>query len=325
MIAPGVAWRWSGQAVRVDGAAGVLVLDGAEGAAELRARAARMVRRLVGAALAEAGPQREAPEEPMRDQGFVLTDGRARYDASVIEVPDTGARLVMFLGEVPPTDRDLWVVRTSLVAQPEPQAPAGGVICFAAGTLLRSGHGAARIDALRPGDRIQTRDSGLQEVLWIGRRRMTGARLYAMPHLRPVRIRAGALGIGQPDRALTVSPRHRMLVRGGAARALFNEDEVLVAAEDLVDGGAIAVDALAREVTYVHVLLERHEVVWANGLATESFHPAAAALDTLDPHDRFALQAILPEIAGDPMSYGDFARRCLTPTEAAILRHDLAA
>lgn len=325
MLSAGVAWRWTGEALRVDGAAGVLLLEGAEGAAELRTRAARMVRRLIGAAIGDIETLREGTD-PAPDRGFVLTDGRARFDASVIEVAGSPTRLVMFMGEMPPPGRDLWVVHSTLTpAQEVPQTTPGGVICFTPGTLLRVGNGTVPIEGLRPGDRIQTRDNGPQEVLWTGRRRMSGARLYAMPHLRPVRFRAGALGIGQPDRDLCVSPRHRMLVRGPSARALFNEDEVLVAAEDLLNGGSIATDLVAREVTYVHVLLERHEVVWANGLATESFHPAAAALDSLDPHDRFALEAILPEIAGDPESYGDFARRCLTASEAAILRHDLAA
>jgi hypothetical protein len=324
MLTTGVTWRWSGEALRVDGAADVLLLEGAEGAAELRARAARMVRRLVGAAVGNASPPQVTHGVPP-EAGFVLTDGRARYDASLIEVSGAPTRLVMFMGDMPPPDRDLWVVQSTLQTTLAAPPAQGGVICFTPGTLLRMGNSAVPIETLRPGDRIQTRDNGPQEILWTGKRRMSGARLYAMPHLRPVRFRAGALGIGQPDRDLCVSPRHRMLVRGSAARALFNEDEVLVAAEDLLNGGSIAVDLVAREVTYVHVLLERHEVVWANGLATESFHPAAAALDSLDPHDRFALEAILPEIAGDPESYGDFARRCLSASEAAILRHDLAA
>lgn len=334
LIAPGASWRWRGQAVRVDAAAGVLRLDGAQGAAELRARAARMVRRLVGVALGAAqGVAGAAADETAdgqaggpADGGFVVTDGRGRYAASVIETGAGQARLVMFMGEMPPENCDLWVVEAALAQPAAPAAAArGGVICFAAGTRLRTPQGSMAIEDLRPGDRLSTRDDGPQEILWTGRRRMTGARLFAMPHLRPVRFRAGAMGIGQPDRDLLVSPDHRMLVRGAAARALFGQDEVLVAAADLANGASVAVDLTVREVTYVHVLMERHEVVWANGLATESFHPAAAALDTLDPHDRFALAAILPEVAADPEAYGDFARRCLTQAEAAILRHDLAA
>ena len=146
-----------------------------------------------------------------------------------------------------------------------------------------------------------------------------------MPHLRPIRFRSGALGIDRPDEDLLVSPQHRMLVKGAAAQSLFHADEVLVAAEDLLNDGSICIDRNLREVTYVHVLMERHQIVWANGLETESFHPSNSALETVDPGQREGLLNILPALADDPFSYGDFARRNLTPSEAAILRHDRAA
>ena len=47
----GVTWGWEGEAVRVDGPNDLLRLDDAEGEADRRKRAARMVRRLVGAAI----------------------------------------------------------------------------------------------------------------------------------------------------------------------------------------------------------------------------------------------------------------------------------
>ncbi|MDT8856798.1 Hint domain-containing protein [Paracoccaceae bacterium Fryx2] len=199
------------------------------------------------------------------------------------------------------------------------------MICFTPGTRIATPDGARLIQSLRVGDRILTRDNGPQQVLWSGHRRMTGARLYAMPHLRPIRFRAGALGQGQPDEDLLVSPQHRMLVRGAAAQALFNTPEVLVAAEDLLNESTIVVDHALREVTYVHILLERHQIVFANGLETESFHPSNTALETVDPAQRRGLVELLPGIEADPQAYGDYARRNLSASEAAILRHDLAA
>ena len=73
------------------------------------------------------------------------------------------------------------------------------------------------------------RDNGAQMVLWRGERRITGARLHAMPHLRPIRFRQNVVGHNRPAQDLLVSPHHRMLVKGAAARALFNAAEVLVA------------------------------------------------------------------------------------------------
>lgn len=332
-LAVGASWRWTGEAVRVDGARGLLRLDAPEGAVELRRRAARMVRRLVGVAIggredASAGlGEVDLDTGDGSEQTFVLTDGRSSFTATVIDVPDTGARLLMFVGEMPPVGRDLWIVRQSIDrnARPSGSGTGGGVICFAPGTMIRAAGGERAIEDLRPGDRIQTMDNGLEEVLWTGQRRMTGARLHAMPHLRPIRLRGGALGVGRPDRDLLVSPQHRMLVKGPAAQALFNTDEVLVAAEDLVNDHSVIVDHALREVTYVHVLLDRHQVIWANGLETESFHPSNTALETVAPEQRAGLLQILPGLADNPFAYGDFARRNLTSPEAAILRHDLAA
>lgn len=326
VLAVGTTWRWTGAAVRVDGPQGVLLLEGAEGTADIRKRAARMVRRLVGAAVSAGNEVEPDQTEALPEQGFIVTDGHQSFTVTLIPVPDTGARLLMLVGDLPPVDQDLWVVRTSIdrTHSGAGARTAGGVICFTPDTRLATPDGARMIRDLRPGDRINTRDNGPQEVLWAGHRRMTGARLYAMPHLRPVRFKAGALGIGRPDEDLLVSPQHRMLLQGAAAQALFNTPEVLVAAEDLINDQTVTVDHTLREVTYVHILLERHNVIWANGLESESFHPSNTALDTVDSGQLGTLLQLLPEIATNPHSYGDYARRNLSASEAAILRYEMA-
>lgn len=330
LLTVGTVWRWTGAAVRVDGPQGVLLLEGAEGAADIRKRAARMVRRLVGAAVAGAAKAEvvlDEIDEALPDQSFIVTDGHKSFTVTLIPVPDTGAHLAMLVGDLPPADQDLWVVRTSidLTHSGAGARLAGGVICFTPDTRIATPEGARQIRNLRQGDKILTRDNGAQEVLWTGHRRMSGARLYAMPHLRPIRFKMNAMGLYRPDEDLLVSPQHRMLVKGAAAQALFNTSEVLVAAEDLVNDSTITVDQALREVTYVHILLEHHNVVWANGLETESFHPSNTALDTVDPVQRLGLTEILPGIEENPHGYGEYARRNISASEAAILRHELAA
>lgn len=325
VLTPGSSWRWTGHAVRVDGPQGVLRLEGATGAAEIRLRAARMVRRLVGKAIGATAPQANRDAALADDQGFVVTDGRNSYNLTLIPVPDSGTRLLMVVGNLPPSGQDLWVVRTAIDQTPAPTARStGGVICFAPGTRIATPDGLRAIQDLRQGDLINTRDNGPQPVMWSGHRRMSGARLYAMPHLRPIRFRTGALGIDRPDQDLVVSPQHRMLIKGAAARALFNASEVLVMAEDLLNDSTITIDHSMREVTYVHVMLDAHNIVWANGLETESFHPANTGLEMLDPTQRQVLLNLRPEIAQDPHRYGDYARRNLSGPEAAILRHEMA-
>ncbi len=327
----GSNWRWSGKTLRVDGPGEVLLLDRADGEADLRRRAAKVVHKLVGAALhpneplGDFGGNFEA-EDPMLNVGFEVTDGRMSYMVTLIDVSPKAPALLMFVDVTPPKDTDLWVVRANmqpsrinrLTDQPT------GVICFTPGTLIRTEDGEVPVEHLSEGTKIETRDSGAQEVLWVGKRRITGARMYAMPELRPVRIRAGALGLGQPDDDLIVSPQHRMLISGARARALFNEDEVLVTAEDLIDGRRVLLDHTLREVTYYHLLLEHHEVVWANGLETESFHPANTALAGVEAGQRARLIGMFPELEYDPAAYGDYARRNLDRYEAAILRGEAA-
>ncbi len=330
VLAVGAAWRWYGEAVQADGAGGAPILDGAAGIHEIRRRAARMVRRLIGAAFAQGGEPAaadDAQDADDIDQGFIVTDGHQSWSVTILPVPDTGARLLMFVGDPPPTAQDLWVVRAAIdrTETGSNTRGAGGVICFTPGCRILTPEGLRLIEDLRPGDRIMTKDNGAQDILWMGHRRMTGARLYAMPHLRPIRFKAGALGIDRPEDDLLVSPQHRMLLDGPAARALFNTHEVLVKAEDLLNDSTICVDHALREVTYIHILLDRHNIVWANGLETESFHPSNCALETIEVSQRASLLSLCPGIDLNPTRYGDYARRNLSSSEAAILRHDLAA
>jgi hypothetical protein len=232
----------------------------------------------------------------------------------------------MFLDEMPPKGVDLWVVHHTLDvrSQETVSASSGGVICFTPGTMIDTPDGPRLVEELREGDQLSTRDSGAQDIQWIGSRRMTGARLFAMPELRPVRIRSGAFGLDQPDQEFLVSPNHRMLVRGQVARSLFNTPEVLVAAKDLVNGTTVTLDTQVKQVTYIHLLLPSHQIVLANGVETESFHPASAALSTIPDEDRARLAQVNDRIEADPNVYGGYARRILSSSEAAILAHEAA-
>jgi hypothetical protein len=321
----GAAWSWRGDAIRVDGPAEVLRLDRADESKNLRKRAARMVHRLVGAAVDHKPlvPHEFTDENPLVDSSFVVTDGAQSYTVTLIEVGRGSQPLLMFLDEIPPRGCDLWVVHHTLgVVSSNSMGPeSGGVICFTPGTRILTPDGLCLVQNLREGDMVQTKDNGAQEIVWKGARRMTGARMFAMPHLRPIRIRMGALGVERPDEQLLVSPSHRMLIQEDEAMALFNTPEILVAAKDLINGKTVTVDVTVPEVTYIHLLLSDHQILWANGVETESFHPASAALTTLGASDRTRLMAQFPDLEFDPHTYGGYARRNLSATEAAIMNH----
>ena len=232
----------------------------------------------------------------------------------------------MFAGRMPSVDTPLFV-STGIA---EPTLPSRlieaseGVVCFTPGTLLETPKGLKPVETLVAGDSVVTKDGGAQPILWAGSRNVSGARLYAMPDLRPVRIRRGALGGNRPEGDLIVSPDHRMVVSGSATEELWGEREVLVAARDLIDGSGVARDLAAKSVTYHHLMLEKHHVVVANGVETESFHPAAAALDAIEEDQRLRLFDVMPSLTDDRASYGPMSRRALNTAEAALLQGSAA-
>jgi Hint domain len=158
--------------------------------------------------------------------------------------------------------------------------------CFTPGTRIATPHGARMIDDLEPGDAIST-TKGPQPLVWLGRLHVNAAQART-PAFRPVRIRAGALGHGLPERDMLVSPQHRFVLTGWRAEILFGSASVLVAAKHLVNDLTIRpVDVGA--VTYLHLLLPAHHIIQAEGAATESLHPSQVGL---------AADAALPCLTG---------------------------
>ncbi|SLN60144.1 Hint domain-containing protein [Roseisalinus antarcticus] len=144
-----------------------------------------------------------------------------------------------------------------------------GEMSFAAGTYIATTRGEIAIEALTVGQRVLTRDNGLQKVLWVGTVEVALTRAEDTP----VRIRAGALGAGLPQSDLIVAPAHRVLVFGAIAQEMFGCSEAFVTAANLTFLPGIA-RLPAATMTYHQVLFARHEVILSNGAWTESLQPA---------------------------------------------------
>lgn len=323
-IRTGAVWSWTGEPVRVDGPNAILPLGPSEGQADLRKRAALTVRRLLASSHVAHRPAPMVLQGPLFDKSFTVTNGHDTWDVTLIPRGAGRKPLLMFLNDIPPRRTDLWIVRDDIDAATRSEAEEApkGVICFTPGTMILTPDGPRDVASLGEGDRVQTQDNGAAEILWIGRRRVTGARMLAMPDLLPVRLRAGALDRDVPDAGLLVSPDHRIVLRGPRARALFNTDEVLVTARDLIDDYAVLRERGMPAVTYIHVMLAQHQIVFANNVPTESFHPASAALATIAAPDKERLFARVPDLRSDIGAYGGYARRILSVSEAAVLQHD---
>lgn len=131
--------------------------------------------------------------------------------------------------------------------------------CFASGTRIQLDGREVAVEALQVGDLVETVSGVLRPVRWIGRRRINCDR-HPFPHRAwPVRIAAGAFGAGLPRRDLLVSPNHALYLDG-----------VLVPAKVLINGRNIT-QAQAGQIEYFHIELDRHDVLFAEGLAAESY------------------------------------------------------
>lgn len=185
------------------------------------------------------------------------------------------------------------------------------VPCFVAGTLITTKEGDVPVETLSPGDLVLTKDEGFQPLRWIGTRTVD-----ADGSLAPIEIAADTFG---KHGALKLSPLHRVLVKDAIAELLFAESEVLIAAKDLVNDTSVR-RCLGQTVTYVHLLFDRHQVVYSEGLATESFLPGPQTTNSFEQDITREICAIFPEI--DPetgLGYGPSARRALKRHEAHLM------
>ena len=131
--------------------------------------------------------------------------------------------------------------------------------CFAAGTRLLTPEGEVPVERLAVGQAVITQAGEEAAIVWVGRRRLDLRRHARPDEVQPVRVAAGAFAEGVPARDLVLSPDHAVAVQGH-----------LVPVKALVNG--LNVVRLNRDsVTYYHVELAAHEVIFAEWLPVESY------------------------------------------------------
>ena len=193
------------------------------------------------------------------------------------------------------------------------------VPCFTPGTAIATPRGERLVEDHKVGDKIITRDNGIQEICWMGHKVLSGHELARRPNLRPILIQKGALGNNLPEHDILVSPQHRILINNERTSLYFEESEVLVAAKHLT--GLKGVDAVGTlGVSYVHFMFENHEVVLSNGAWTESFQPGQSVIDGLGGEQREEIYQLFPELkTQEGLKDYTAARRALKKHEAHLL------
>ncbi|WP_282119979.1 Hint domain-containing protein [Ruegeria atlantica] len=251
------------------------------------------------------------------EYGITLTDGTNTWQAIAFNVNNSspsyatveGIAFIGGPGEFPPAGVTLTVVDTQ-------EGPSFAVadyvtpICYGSGTLIETQNGYARVETLRPGDKVWTQDNGYQSVKWVGSQDVIAAGRF-----RLVEVPTGIILNFSP---LKVSQQHRLVIAHPVAELLFAAPEVFVPAISFVDAG---VATLSNEKTacYHHVLLDNHSIIRANGAASESLL-STPTTQCDDPDSLF-----FRDLAGCAAGPMETARPALTRTEAALLLRNILA
>lgn len=135
-------------------------------------------------------------------------------------------------------------------------------VSFARGTHITLSTGEQRrIEDLRIGDKVLSRDDGPQEIRWIGQ-----STLRAHGPFAPILIRKGTM---HNENDLIVSPDHRLFIYQRSDRVGAGRSELLIKARYLVNGDTI-VQSEGGFIDYFQLLFDQHQIIYAEGIAAES-------------------------------------------------------
>lgn len=203
------------------------------------------------------------------------------------------------------------------------QLNSAGIPCFTPGVLLATKRGAVPAGQIKVGDLLQTADNGFQPVIWVGKRSLSAKDLALRPHLKPYLVRPDSLL--SPERPTLLSPQHRLLTNPKT----FGRESVLgerfISAKLLadIDPNCSQQTDASQAVTYVHLMTEQHEVVFAEGIATETFWPGPEAIRSLSAEDMREMFGLFPELATVYSLSGDHGRGAVNRIYGALARRSL--
>jgi hypothetical protein len=165
-----------------------------------------------------------------------------------------------------------------------------------------------QVETLKIGDLVTTASGVARPIKWIGRRSYGRRFIMGRKDILPVCIKTGALADNVPKRNLWISPNHAMYLDG-----------VLIEARDLINGASIVQPENAETVAYIHIELDSHDLIIAEGALSESF------IDDNDRglfHNAHDYRTMYPDAATRPAQY--CARRLQDGYELEAVRQRIA-
>ncbi|NNE53859.1 MAG: Hint domain-containing protein [Sulfitobacter sp.] len=194
---------------------------------------------------------------------FMSPDGVTQEVLLLVEVDAEGTAQQIYVLPLiamhPRTEYRLVGIDTETARQKFAQV---ACVSFTRGTHITLASGEQRrIEDLKVGNRILTRDDGVQEIRWIGE-----TTVRAVGEFAPIKIQAGTLNNAHD---LIVSPDHRLFIYQRRDEVGAGRSELLVKARHLVNGYTVTVQQ-GGFVDYFQLLFDSHQIIYAEGIAAET-------------------------------------------------------
>ena len=167
---------------------------------------------------------------------------------------------------------------------------------FAHGTLIATTDGTVPVEDLEPGMEIVTCNGQFVPLIWTGSMTLMPPSDRMPQGGRLTRIMADSFGIGRPQTDLMLGPGARLMVRptGGVER--IETSRCLTPASRMTDGMNVIAVMPPRPVTVHHICLQRHAIISAAGMETESFHPGPGFERNMGPNMLSLFLSFFPHV-----------------------------
>ncbi len=184
------------------------------------------------------------------------------------------------------------------VTQRAPAHPAfeGAFSALARGTIMATEEGPIAIEDLIPGMRIETRDDGYQTLLWIGTINLVPNGGQGHAPVRLFRIPVDSFGPSRPMPDLMLAPHARLLYRSSRLQGVSPESAAMAPVTAFEDGYHVIRVAPVSPVSVYHLAFADHQILRANGLEIESFHPGEDLATRIGGENLRTFQSFFPHL-----------------------------
>ncbi len=174
---------------------------------------------------------------------------------------------------------------------------------LARGSLIATDEGPIAVEDLLPGTRVLTRDQGAQPLLWSGSMSLVPDAPNQPEGMGKLsRVTADSFGLGRPMPDLLLGPSARLFRQDAVLISAMGTSAALAPITAFIDGDTVLEITPATTVRVYHLAFERHQIIYANGLEVESYHPGNRNDIHLTGQMRSLFLAMFPHIK----SLGEF-------------------